>query len=83
MRLDQNGEEARIITRKIFTFIKSLAEQGLKVESFWERRQRLSDNIGFGEIEYILEVCDFLLQRLDNNTFYAQEKTAENRTDRQ
>ena len=72
--LQQHGEEARVWACKIFSLIKHLAGQGWKLNNYWDRRDpvvRIMDKNrrGFGEAEFICDVCDCALDRLKKNTF--------------
>ena len=72
--LQENGEEARRWAKKIFTLIECLAEEGWKLNSFWNRNLPVvkiiePDGRGFGEAEYIHDVCEFALGKLKRKTF--------------
>ena len=82
--LQEHGEEARVWAEKIFSLIKHLAERGWKLNSYWKRSQPIvkirpnTDNHlgyryreGFGEAEYICDVCDCALDKLKKDTFFA------------
>ena len=76
--LDKHKEEARVWATKMFTLIKNLALQKYKLSSFWERGQNRGQNLflpvapikGFGEAEYTCNICDCILDRLNEGTFY-------------
>ena len=72
--LGQHGEEARVWACKIFSMIKHLAGQGWKLKNYWDREKPVvkimnRDRRGFGEAEYIWDVCDCALDHLNQNTF--------------
>ena len=73
--LQQHGEEARVWACKIFSLIKHLAEEGWKLNNYWDREEPVVEimdedyRTGFGEAEYICDVCDCALDHLKKNTF--------------
>ena len=73
--LHQHGEEARVWACKIFSLIKHLAGQGWKLNNYWNRERPvlkiMNDEYrtGFGEAEYICDVCDCASDHLKKNTF--------------
>ena len=74
--LHQHGEEARVWACKIFSLIKHLAGQGLKLNNYWDRMEpivRMLSSAG-GEAEYICDVCDCALDHLSQKTFEVNVK---------
>ena len=74
--LQEHGEEARVWAEKIFSLIKYLAERDWKLNSYWIRSYPVlaimdEDRTGFGEAEYICDVCDCALLKLKRDTFFA------------
>ena len=74
--LEEHGEVARVWAEKIFSLIKYLAERDWKLNSYWIRRYPVlaimdEDRTGFGEAEYICDVCDCALLKLKRDTFFA------------
>ena len=72
--LHQHGEEARVWACKIFSLIKHLAEQGRKLNNYWNREEPVVEimgyeRTGFGEAEFICDVCDCALDHLKKNKF--------------
>jgi hypothetical protein len=72
--LHQHGEEARVWACKIFSLIKHLAEEGWKLNNYWNREEPVVGIMGykrkgFGEAEFICDVCDCALYHLKKNKF--------------
>jgi len=80
-----HGEEARDLAWRIFTLIRYLAQQrdeyapqGWKLSSYWDRRDPVvaiggEYNESYGESEFICDICDCALERLNPTTFHDNE----------